>query len=84
MFLRQELNRLGFDTGTSSTHIIPIILKDEAKVLKAKETLGSKGIIVAAIRPPTVPAGSARLRIALTAQHTDADMAKLITALQGL
>ncbi|PLX70141.1 MAG: 8-amino-7-oxononanoate synthase [Denitrovibrio sp.] len=63
--LRFYLQGLGFDTGGSSTQIIPIILGDNKRALMAKEFLMAKGLYVAAIRPPTVPVNSARLRLSL-------------------
>lgn len=63
--LRFYLQSLGFDTGRSVTQIIPVILKDNRRALVAKEFLMEMGLFVAAIRPPTVPDGTARLRISL-------------------
>ncbi len=82
--LRVQLNELGFNTGNSSTHIIPIILGSEEKVLKAKENLFNKGIILSAIRPPTVPPSTSRLRIALNINHSKSDINKLIEALKSI
>ena len=64
--------------------IIPIILGDEAKVLAAQAKLLEQGIIVGAIRPPTVPAGTARLRISISAAHSREDINKLTACLKGL
>jgi 8-amino-7-oxononanoate synthase len=63
--LRHYLNKLGFDTGRSSSQIIPVILGDNGRTLKAKEFLLGKGIYAAAVRPPTVPENTARLRLTL-------------------
>jgi 8-amino-7-oxononanoate synthase len=63
--LRFFLMDLGFDTGRSMTQIIPVILGDNKRALIAKEYLMEKGMYVAAIRPPTVPVNSARLRLSL-------------------
>lgn len=79
--LRKDLNALGFNTGTSTTHILPIILGAESHCIQAKEALYKEKIIVSAIRPPTVPPNSARLRIALNAAHTSSDIERLITTL---
>jgi 8-amino-7-oxononanoate synthase len=48
------------------------------------DALGARGILVPAIRPPTVPAGTARLRISLSAAHTHADVATLVEALREI
>ncbi len=64
--------------------IVPIVLGDEHAALAAAAALLDIGLLVPAIRPPTVPAGTARLRVTLSAAHTDDDIARLVTALHGL
>jgi len=59
------IQSLGFDTGESMTQIIPVIFGDNKRALIAKEFLMEKGIYAAAIRPPTVPENTARLRLSL-------------------
>lgn len=81
-FLRESLKELGFNIGNSSTHIIPIILGTEENCLRTKEALLKDEIIVSAIRPPTVPANSSRLRIALTVDHSLEDIEKLLKSLK--
>ncbi|WP_448589261.1 aminotransferase class I/II-fold pyridoxal phosphate-dependent enzyme [Thermodesulfobium sp.] len=63
--IRNYLKSLGFDTLNSSSQIIPVLLKDKERTLKAQEILSNMGVYVAAIREPTVPKNSARLRISL-------------------
>jgi 8-amino-7-oxononanoate synthase len=82
--LRQSLRQLGLDPGSSTTHIVPVILGTPERTVAAASALAAKGILVSAVRPPTVPQGASRLRIALTAVHTDADMARLLDALGSL
>jgi len=65
----------------SPTAIQPLIVGDNARAMQTMERLDAHGLRVGAIRPPTVPAGTARLRIALSASHTEADVARLIDAL---
>ena len=65
----------------SSTAIQPLIVGGSAEALAASAALESQGLWVPSIRPPTVPAGSARLRITLTASHSAADVDRLIGAL---
>ncbi|WP_447775396.1 8-amino-7-oxononanoate synthase [Variovorax boronicumulans] len=67
--------------GDSPTAIQPLIVGDNARAMQTMERLDAHGLRVGAIRPPTVPAGTARLRIALSASHTEADVARLIGAL---
>lgn len=57
--------------------IVPVIVGDAAAALTASDILRDNGFLVIAIRPPTVPAGTARLRFAFTAQHDDGDIARL-------
>jgi len=57
--------------------IVPVIVGDAAAALAASDLLRDCGFLVVAIRPPTVPAGTARLRFAFTAQHEEADIARL-------
>jgi 8-amino-7-oxononanoate synthase len=57
--------------------IVPVIVGDAAAALAASDRLCDNGFLVVAIRPPTVPAGTARLRFAFTAQHDDSDIARL-------
>jgi 8-amino-7-oxononanoate synthase len=57
--------------------IVPVIVGDTDAALRASELLRDEGFLVAAIRPPTVPAGTARLRFAFTAQHPDTDIERL-------
>ncbi|MCW8830478.1 MAG: aminotransferase class I/II-fold pyridoxal phosphate-dependent enzyme, partial [Gammaproteobacteria bacterium] len=63
------------------TAIQPIILGDEARAVAASEQLLEQGLLVTAIRPPTVPKGTARLRITLSASHTKVQIDQLIDAL---
>jgi 8-amino-7-oxononanoate synthase len=57
--------------------IVPVIVGDAAAALAASDLLRENGFLVVAIRPPTVPAGTARLRFAFTAQHPDSEIARL-------
>ncbi|MCC6533225.1 MAG: 8-amino-7-oxononanoate synthase [Burkholderiales bacterium] len=68
----------------SPTAIQPYVLGSAGAALRAAEVLRAHGMIVPAIRPPTVPAGSARLRISLSAGHTLADVERLVSALRKL
>jgi len=64
--------------------ILPVIVGDERAALDAADELLARGLLVPAIRPPTVPAGTSRLRVALSAAHTDEQVAALGTALTEL
>jgi 8-amino-7-oxononanoate synthase len=65
--LRLELKALGYSIGSSTTHIIPILLGSEEKSLLMEEALAQRNILARAIRPPTVPDGECRLRLSLHA-----------------
>ncbi len=78
---RSLLHDAGLDTLQSRSQIIPIVIGDNEKAVAVSQKLREEGIIAAAIRPPTVPAGSARLRISITLAHHVDDLeraAKLI------
>ena len=89
---RDQLNRLvarfragaaqiGLTLMASPTPIQPVLVGSSARALRLSALLRERGILVGAIRPPTVPAGSARLRITLTASHSDAQLERLLEAL---
>lgn len=65
----------------SHTAIQPLMIGDAARALTISDALAARGILAVAIRPPTVPAGSARLRLTLTAAHSDAQVDQLLDAL---
>ncbi|MDB2385931.1 8-amino-7-oxononanoate synthase [Shewanella sp.] len=65
----------------STTAIQPIIIGDNAKTLAVANRLKARGFWVGAIRPPTVPQGSARLRVTLTVEHCEADIQALVDAI---
>jgi len=80
-FLRNELRRNGFDTARSDSHIVPVILGPNDAAVTFAAYLRTRGFGVRAIRPPTVPAGSARLRLSLTAKHSKEILANLVAAM---
>jgi 8-amino-7-oxononanoate synthase len=73
---RKALKQAGLDTLQSASQIIPIIVGENAKALALAERLRASGILAVAIRPPTVPQGSARLRLSITLDHTESDLAR--------
>ncbi|MGH8191130.1 MAG: 8-amino-7-oxononanoate synthase [Rhodanobacteraceae bacterium] len=73
--------QLGLPLADSRTAIQPIVLGDAARTLAASSALEAAGLLVTAIRPPTVPQGKARLRITLSAVHEDDDVDRLLEAL---
>lgn len=82
--LRSGLSDLPWQLMPSDTAIQPLLIGDNKQALSLSEALRERGIWVAAIRPPTVPQGTARLRITLSAAHSEADVSELIGALHDL
>jgi 8-amino-7-oxononanoate synthase len=78
--LRTGLAKLGFDTGTSASPIIPVILGDHYATWKVARKLLDEGIWATAIVPPAVPWGSSRLRLCATASHSDSDIDAVLRA----
>lgn len=79
--LREGATRLGVPLMPSHTPIQPLPVGDAARALALSEALARRGIYARAIRPPTVPQGTARLRLTLCALHTDAHVDSLLAAL---
>jgi 8-amino-7-oxononanoate synthase len=79
--LRAGLTAVRWPNPPSTTAIQPLIVGDNRACTGLMEALLAQGVWVPAIRPPTVPEGTARLRISLTAAHTPADVARLVQAL---
>lgn len=82
--LRSGLRGLPWSLMPSATAIQPLLVGGNQAALKLSEKLRDRGIWVAAIRPPTVPQGTARLRITLSAAHRAADVTRLIETLHEL
>jgi glycine C-acetyltransferase len=82
--LRASLQELGYDTGLSTTPIIPVILKDEEAALRFSRALRDHSILVSPIVFPAVALGTARLRICVNAGHTIADLDHTLDAFRKL
>ncbi len=79
--LRTALHALGIATAGSASQIVPALLGSAERALAASEALERCGVLGAAIRPPTVPQGSSRIRFALSAAHDEAALDRLIALL---
>jgi 8-amino-7-oxononanoate synthase len=82
--VRAALHRLGIGTLASDTQIIPAIIGADAETLAAARLMETQGILAVAIRPPTVPPATGRLRLTLTAAHSQADLDQLVHAFGAL
>jgi len=78
---RRGAMQLGLQLLDSATAIQPIVLGEAASALQASEALLQRGLLVTAIRPPTVPVGTARLRVTLSAAHSEVQVDELLHAL---
>jgi 8-amino-7-oxononanoate synthase len=81
--LREELTARGFDCGTSATHIVPVMLGSNEMALHVASELQRSGFAVRAIRPPTVPAGTARVRFSLTSRLSLDEIRRLAQAMDA-
>lgn len=81
-YLKKGLLSLGLDIGGSETQIIPVMIGDAKKAVEASELLFENGLLLSAIRPPTVPKGTSRLRLTVTASHSKSDIDLLLKNLK--
>ncbi|MGM0588922.1 MAG: aminotransferase class I/II-fold pyridoxal phosphate-dependent enzyme [Bacteroidota bacterium] len=81
--LREKFQKLNLDSDRSDSQIVPAIVGEDTKALELAGYLEKQGIICSAIRPPTVPEHTARLRFTLTALHEEADLTQLINLLKA-
>ncbi len=78
---RQGAAEIGLSLMDSATPIQPIMIGDSERAMRLSALLRERGLLVTAIRPPTVPAGSARLRVTLSAAHSETQLQRLLQAL---
>lgn len=71
---RAGLAELGLDTAGSTTQIVPVVVGGSEEALAVSHALEERGVLGVAVRPPTVPPGTARIRFSLTAAHGDGDV----------
>ena len=75
---------LGIGSDPLDSPIVPIIVGEESRALEAAKQMELQGLLVVAVRPPTVPRGTSRLRITLSAEHSDGEVQRLIEAIQAV
>jgi glycine C-acetyltransferase len=83
-YMRAELTRRGFDLGTSDTHIMPVMVRDEKKALVMHHMLYDRGVYMVPITYPGVKQGEERLRVNITRGHTRAEMNHALDVLEEL
>jgi 7-keto-8-aminopelargonate synthetase-like enzyme len=81
-FFKKGLRERSFSTHDSATPIIPIVVGDASLAVDISEGLFQEGLFIQAIRPPTVPEGSSRLRITVSAAHTKEDLSWALDILE--
>jgi 8-amino-7-oxononanoate synthase len=81
-FLRNRLHEAGFAHTHSRCHIVPVMVGEASAALELSARLAECDMLVPAIRPPSVPEHTSRLRISLTAGHTEDDVDRLVRALE--
>ncbi len=80
---REKMDQNGWNTLKSASQIVPLVIGSSEKCISVSEKLSEKGLWTAAVREPTVPAGTARLRINFTASHQEKDLDMLVSALES-
>jgi 8-amino-7-oxononanoate synthase len=83
-FIKDKLESLNFNVISSESPIIPILIGDAERTVDISNFLYERGILISAIRPPTVPAGTSRLRITVMSTHSRNDMEKLLAVLSDI
>jgi 8-amino-7-oxononanoate synthase len=81
---RRGAEQIGLQLAQSNTPIQPVLINNDEKVMQVGQQLRSAGFLVGAIRPPTVPVGTGRLRITFSADHSEEQVDQLIAALDSL
>lgn len=81
-YFYEKLKEKGFLCGDNPSHITPLIVGESVKTLELEQIMREEGVFAKAIRYPTVPEGTARIRFALTAEHTEEDIDKVIEILK--
>ncbi|ETN92950.1 8-amino-7-oxononanoate synthase [Gammaproteobacteria bacterium MOLA455] len=84
MRFRGGAEQIGLQLAESNTPIQPVLINNDEKVMQVGQALRAAGFLVGAIRPPTVPVGSGRLRITFSADHSEEQVDKLVAALDSL
>lgn len=82
--VREDLKRMGYEIPAGDAPVIPVIFGGEEATLRASAVLRDKGLLITAIRPPSVARGGSRLRVTLSCDHSDAEIRQLLEELRPL
>lgn len=82
--VRQALAGAGMNIPAGDSPIIPVVLGGERRAMEAAVRLQRAGILIVAVRPPTVPRGTSRLRVTLSCEHSDEEVHRLIESLRAV
>jgi 7-keto-8-aminopelargonate synthetase-like enzyme len=74
VYVRDRLTDLGFNTMQAQSHMTPVMIGDAARTMEMASRLFSEGVLVSALRPPTVPKDTSRLRVSVMVNHTREDL----------
>jgi glycine C-acetyltransferase len=83
-YFRDAARQLGLDTGTSTTHVIPIIVRDRLFLYEAGLRLRERGVYVVPVDYPAVPENAVRFRVAISAAHTRADLDEALNVIEDV
>jgi glycine C-acetyltransferase len=83
-YLKTNLKKIGFDTLSSETQIIPVLIGEEAKAIEFSKLLFEAGILAPCVRWPAVPWGKARLRLTVKATHTKEQVDNLLKNIEKI
>ncbi|XGI83515.1 8-amino-7-oxononanoate synthase [Halorutilales archaeon Cl-col2-1] len=81
-FLRESLSDLGYEILSRESQIIPVLVGDAEDAVSLGDKLEERGIFAPAVRPPTVPEGTSRIRVSAMATHTDDEIRKVVDAFE--
>jgi 8-amino-7-oxononanoate synthase len=81
---RERFAELGLDTCGSTTQIVPMVVGEPERAVAVSREFEERGVLAVAVRPPTVPPGTARLRFSLSAAHKDGDLARALEAVSAV
>ena len=83
-FLRRRFAEEGVDIGKSTSQVMPVLVNDDAKVFRVAEMIQERGLYLQPVTYPAVPKHKSRLRISVSAAHTEADLEQAVQVIAGV